>query len=235
MAFCRFQGLARVGVSLCVLLFLSVLLNRFHVDTALADWLYQMQGGQWLLKDHWLTAVLVHKGGKYLSAILLTGVVLMGLLSLRMPRWAEWRRPLWYIVISFAVGTVLVSWGKSVTHVSCPWDFDRYGGQMEYLSWFKQLWVRNGSHCFPAGHASTGYGWLALYFVGLHYQSRWRWAGLGFAVGFGLVCGIAQQLRGAHFLSHDLWSFGVCWIVAQVVDLLMLQPTRTQQSNTTKH
>jgi membrane-associated PAP2 superfamily phosphatase len=47
--------------------------------------------------------------------------------------------------------------------------------------------------------------------------------------------GIAQQLRGAHFLSHDLWSFGVCWIVAQVVDLLMLQPIRTQQSNTTKH
>lgn len=233
MAYRRFQGLAHVGVSLGVLLLISLLLHSFQADTLLADWLYQMQGGQWLLKEHWVTNVLVHKGGKFLSAILLTGVILMGLLSFRMPRWAKWRWSLWYILVSFAVGTLLVSWGKSVSHVSCPWDFDRYGGQSAYLSLFEQLWVRNGSHCFPAGHASTGYGWLALYFVGVYHQSRWRWVGLGFAVGFGLVCGIAQQLRGAHFLSHDVWSLGVCWIVAQAGYWLMLQPTRTQQSNAT--
>ena len=25
-----------------------------------------------------------------------------------------------------------------------------------------------------------------------------------------------QQLRGAHFLSHDLWTLGICWLVAVV-------------------
>jgi membrane-associated PAP2 superfamily phosphatase len=26
--------------------------------------------------------------------------------------------------------------------------------------------------------------------------------------------GIAQQFRGAHFLSHDLWTAMICWTVA---------------------
>ncbi len=30
----------------------------------------------------------------------------------------------------------------------------------------------------------------------------------------GLIFGISQQLRGAHFLSHDLWSLTICWLVA---------------------
>lgn len=233
----RFQGLAArlacsVGCSLGMLLLITMLVNWFNVDTMLADWFYQAEGGQWLFRDAWVTSVLVHRGGKDLSAVLLIGVIVAWLMTYRKPQWAQWRRPLLYVVLSFAVGTLLVSWGKSFTHVSCPWDFDRYGGRTEYLSLFQQLWVRNGSHCFPAGHASTGYGWLALYFVGVYRGSPWRWAGLGFAVLFGLVCGISQELRGAHFLSHDVWSFGVCWIVAQVGYLLMSQPTQTHQSNT---
>ena len=31
--------------------------------------------------------------------------------------------------------------------------------------------------------------------------------------------GIAQQLRGAHFMSHDLWTAGICWVAAASVSL----------------
>jgi membrane-associated PAP2 superfamily phosphatase len=27
----------------------------------------------------------------------------------------------------------------------------------------------------------------------------------------GLLFGFSQQLRGAHFLSHDLWTLAICW------------------------
>jgi hypothetical protein len=27
----------------------------------------------------------------------------------------------------------------------------------------------------------------------------------------GVVFGATQQLRGAHFLSHDLWTAAICW------------------------
>ena len=39
-------------------------------------------------------------------------------------------------------------------------------------------------------------------------------AGSVLLAGAGLVFGSGQQLRGAHFLSHDLWSLAVCWFLA---------------------
>jgi membrane-associated PAP2 superfamily phosphatase len=35
--------------------------------------------------------------------------------------------------------------------------------------------------------------------------------------GTGMVFGLSQQLRGAHFLSHDLWTAALCWLVAVAV------------------
>ena len=34
------------------------------------------------------------------------------------------------------------------------------------------------------------------------------------ALATGLLFGLAQQLRGAHFMSHTLWSAWVCWMMA---------------------
>jgi membrane-associated PAP2 superfamily phosphatase len=31
------------------------------------------------------------------------------------------------------------------------------------------------------------------------------------------VLGLAQQWRGAHFMSHTLWSAAVCWMIAWLV------------------
>jgi membrane-associated PAP2 superfamily phosphatase len=33
-------------------------------------------------------------------------------------------------------------------------------------------------------------------------------------LGLGVIFGLAQQARGAHFLSHDLVSLGICWLCA---------------------
>ena len=35
----------------------------------------------------------------------------------------------------------------------------------------------------------------------------------------GLVFGIGQQLRGAHFVSHDVWTLGLCWFIATTLAL----------------
>ena len=29
-----------------------------------------------------------------------------------------------------------------------------------------------------------------------------------------MLFGFSQQLRGAHFLSHDVWSAAICWLTA---------------------
>jgi membrane-associated PAP2 superfamily phosphatase len=49
---------------------------------------------------------------------------------------------------------------------------------------------------------------------------KWRLLGLAVGGGLGLLFGISQQLRGAHFLSHDVWTAGICWATALLTYLL---------------
>jgi membrane-associated PAP2 superfamily phosphatase len=44
---------------------------------------------------------------------------------------------------------------------------------------------------------------------------------LSVGLGLGLLFGFAQQLRGAHFLSHDLWTLGIAWSAALTLYLAM--------------
>ncbi|QNM95305.1 phosphatase PAP2 family protein [Chitinimonas koreensis] len=76
--------------------------------------------------------------------------------------------------------------------------------------------------CFPAGHATTGFGLfgLVLYWYGrAAWSTRLAWLA---AFACGLALGIGQQWRGAHFLSHTLWSAWLCWAACLVVAGLLL-------------
>jgi membrane-associated PAP2 superfamily phosphatase len=86
----------------------------------------------------------------------------------------------------------------------------------------------SGDNCFPAGHASGGYAWLAFYFLGVYKQSAWRWVGLGFALSIGLIFGVSQQLRGAHFITHDLWTLGICWFFSLLIFKLIFLAKASQ-------
>lgn len=104
---------------------------------------------------------------------------------------------------------------KSWTHVDCPWDLLAYGGGRDFHALLAAVPADAPvGRCFPAGHASAGYAWVALYFFFLPTRPQWRWRGLGTGVGAGLVFGISQQLRGAHFMSHDVWTLMICWLTA---------------------
>ena len=35
----------------------------------------------------------------------------------------------------------------------------------------------------------------------------------------GLLLGLAQQVRGAHYMSHTLWTAWFCWATAAGLDL----------------
>ena len=136
------------------------------------------------------------------------GVVLDG--SARAYRWG-----FVYLVVAVAGSTLLVALLKDVTHVNCPWSVDRYGGEVPYLStWREVLHHGRSGRCFPSGHAGSGYALVAWYFFCRRFAPRWRWVALGVAIGLGVAFGVAQQLRGAHYLSHDVWALAICWFVA---------------------
>lgn len=193
----------------------STVLMGLGGDQWLADRFYQMEGQHWALQNAWVTSHLVHHGGKWMSTAAALVVVVLCTHAWRRPRAAAWRWPLLYLVLAVALGTGVVSLLKSVTNMDCPWDLARYGGLREYVGVFaaRPHGMPRGV-CFPAGHSSAGFAWIGLYFFALMVRPAWRWRGLAVGLLAGAVFGLAQQLRGAHFLSHDLWTLATCWLVS---------------------
>lgn len=124
------------------------------------------------------------------------------------------------LAIGGVIASATVAIIKSGSHTSCPYDLSAFGGLAQYRShWLG--WTSSdggGGRCFPAGHASVGFafvtGWFALR-RDLPAMAR-AWLALAVVAGFGL--GFVQQIRGAHFMSHTLWTGWVCWTVGWVID-----------------
>ena len=47
--------------------------------------------------------------------------------------------------------------------------------------------------------------------------TAWLWT----ALAVGIFLGLSQQLRGAHYLSHTLWSAWLCWTVGLAVEYVV--------------
>jgi len=204
------------------LLLASGLLMAGGGDVWFADQLYRWQGGYWALKDNVWTQQLIHQGGRYIS-VLCAGLLILALLRTYFDsRWQGLRKPLFYVLLTLGLSTGFVALLKSFTAMDCPWHLQRYGGTREWIGLFS---ARPADYaavaCFPSGHASAGYGWMGLYFVALHLAPQWRKYVLCWVLAVGALFGIAQQLRGAHFLSHDLWTLGISWTVAVLLYRLM--------------
>jgi membrane-associated PAP2 superfamily phosphatase len=208
----QYRGTIR-AVLLIALLF-SLLNEYWGVDRKLADSIYLAGGHSWAWQNNFWLQKIIHNGGRSCSIGLELIILAFYLLSFLNAELKKNRKILVYLLVSVIISTCLVSLLKHALHLSCPWEFSIYGGDLDYLSRFSQLWLANGEGCFPAGHASAGYTWICLFFVGVHFKSRWRWLGLFIPLIVGLVFGFAQQLRGAHFISDDVWTLTLCWVTA---------------------
>ena len=210
-------------VPVIVFLALTTLLMGLHWDFWLADRLYALEGHAWTLQSAYVTQDLLHASGRQASKNAWFVLLLVLLISLFAPPVRQWRRPLAYLLLATLLSTVAVGALKRYTNMDCPWDLLRYGGSHSYYGLLTDRPPSLGrAQCFPGGHASAGYAWIALYFFFSATRRRWRWWGLGFGLATGFLFGIAQQLRGAHFLSHDLWALMICWLVALALQRLML-------------
>lgn len=201
--------------------------SLLHGDVWLADHVYAWEGHAWALREARVTQQVIHLLGRDLSAMAWLAVLAAWLVALGRTSLAPLRRPLLYLLAATALSTLLVAWTKSWSNMDCPWDLARYGGTRPYIGLFalRPTGMERGA-CFPAGHAGAGYAWLALYFFLLAVKPNLRWLGTGIGVGAGLLFGISQQLRGAHFLSHDMATAAICWSSAMVLHAAFWRPAR---------
>lgn len=130
--------------------------------------------------------------------------------------------------LQLALGTLLalvvISSLKYTSYTSCPWNLHEFGGTAAYVShWAWGIRDGGGGNCFPAGHASAGFAFMVGFFAFRHTSQKIARYWLLAAMAAGLTLGLAQQIRGAHFMSHTLWTAWLCWSTAALLDLGVTQ------------
>ncbi len=182
--------------------------------------LFGSAGGFALRDNWWLTAVL-HDGARNASwalTLLLAAMAVKPLGVMRRMTRAERVGLLLSMLASVAAMSLL----KQMSSTSCPWDLHEFGGAARYVShWRWGVSDGGGGHCFPAGHASAGFAYLAGWFWLRRAAPRAAAAWLVGALVLGFGLGLVQQMRGAHYMSHTLWTAWLCWAVSGAVWWLM--------------
>lgn len=189
------------------------------LDLALAHLAGGPQG--FALRDHWLLTDVLHTGGRYLAWLLVIGLCLAVVWPVGALRTLPTARRL-QLAVSALLASALIALLKTGSLSSCPWDLNEFGGVARYAShWVGWLQPDGGAgQCFPAGHATSGFAFLGGWFALRHTQPRLARAWAALALLAGLVLGVAQQLRGAHFMSHTLWTGWLCGMTVWLTDPL---------------
>ncbi|MGV3742730.1 MAG: phosphatase PAP2 family protein [Burkholderiaceae bacterium] len=196
------------------------------IDLRLSNWMYDENLAEFPWRDTWFASVFMHKWMKYLFILVgmcAAAVLLASRYIPAMARSSDQKRRLAVVVLSFLSVPLIISLMKSQSIHHCPWDLERYGGFAPYLRLFDSLpeGIKPG-HCFPAGHASSAL-WLPA-FAAFWLPHQPRRALFIFVMGLlpGLLLGWVQQMRGAHFLSHTLWSAWIAGLIILILSRLLI-------------
>lgn len=187
------------------------------LDLPMARWFGDSQG--FALRDNWFMVHIAHEGARRLAWAIALGLALciwwpVGPLR----RIACARRA--QLVLAALLSLAAMALIKRASATSCPWDLAEFGGVARHVShWALGLADGGRGHCFPAGHASAGFGFLGGYFALAHHSPRAARTWLAAALLAGLALGLAQQMRGAHYMSHTLWTAWLCWTTGWLCDL----------------
>lgn len=163
------------------------------------------------MRKHWFFYDVMHHWGKQL--LIVFGLIMLSLYaaSYKFEALSRWRWSLGFSIIAMILLPVLITKLKQFSGIPCPWSLELFGGAHPYLHSFQFSSKSDSGHCFPAGHASGGYALLSLYFAYWPFVRKKIYLLLLPGLIVGLSFGLAQQVRGAHFFSHDLWTAALCW------------------------
>lgn len=186
------------------------------LDRAVMHWWADAQG--FPLRHHWLLERVLHDAVRQLATLAFLALVALVVWPVGpLRQLGRWQRA----EVATGTGLALVAVNAIKRHslTSCPWDLQDFGGVARYVShWSWGLTDGGAGHCFPGGHASAAMAFLALALPWLaSTDPGQRRQGQRILVGVlivGLLLGLTQTLRGAHYPSHTWWTAVICWAVA---------------------
>lgn len=190
------------------------------LDTILAGHFFNSTD-QWMYRDSFFLEKILHKGGVILSLALLLAFLGRFLYLHKLDGDKKHRDYAGFIFLSSVLTIVTVFFLKRWSTLPCPWNSVAFGGGINPPELWKAfaLDLPRG-HCFPAGHSSGGFCFLSMYFGYTFIYGKRNFITLIPGLLIGAIFGITQQMRGAHYLSHDLTtillSITLSWITSLI-------------------
>ncbi len=205
----------------CLLLLTAIIFEYSGFDIWWDSHFYNFHQHVWPYRHHWLFDTILHSGGQMFDKfVILLWLIIFITVHFKTSLF-RYRKITRYFFCASAVGPIIVGILKSTTHIYTPWDLVIFNGKMPYIRIFDAVPPDAPvGFAFPAGHASGGYCFLSLYFVLHQICPRQMKYGLWVGLLLGIIYGAGQQVRGAHFPSHDLFTLVICWYSALLVYLL---------------
>jgi membrane-associated PAP2 superfamily phosphatase len=215
----RAAPLRWITIPLLIATLLLILDLTTDLDRTLTRYAYDAHSAGFPLRNNYWLDVVMHHWTKY--AVVTVGFLAAAafVLSYALPPLEPHRRVLLFLALAIALAPLSVTVGKAASARHCPWDVEEFGGLVPYTRMFEPIApaVKPG-HCFPAGHASTGFALMAFYFAAYARGMRKAAAAaLTIGIAAGLVLGAGRVLQGAHFASHVVWAGLVCWAVMVIL------------------
>jgi len=127
-----------------------------------------------------------------------------------------------YLVVALLTIPILTWLVREGSASACPRDLAAFGGELAQRPFLDFSWQAIGSgRCNPSGHMSSYSWWLALCF--LRPPQRRGLGVLILCIVAMFALGSVQILKGAHFMSHlifSVWWAGVACLILVRVCLL---------------
>lgn len=203
-----------------------------RLDFAISN-LFYVQGQGFIGRHNDFLEDVLHDRAKQLVIAVGVLAIIGFLLSLLPTRLRPLRRTLGYLVLAMALSTSFVTPLKKITQMHCPWSLEEYGG-VEHFSPLlgpRAVSVEKPGNCWPGGHAAAGFALFALFFALRDRCPRSAKAALVTAMILGTLFSLVRMLQGAHFLSHNLWTAALCWLIGLgLYDLMLYQPASSPVS-----
>ena len=219
------------------------------LDIKTAQWFLREDGKfhapQWCL--------FIYTYGLIPGQILFVGSTILFCISFFSHRIIQFRWYALYISLILIVGSGFFGHAvfKKFWNRPRPKQVELFGGKYPYCSMIRPYTGSSDRflRSFPSGHATIGYYFFSLYFLGKRLSQRWlSRLGLCITSVLGSLIAWARMAQGGHFLSDIVVSLFIMWMTAYWLDYYFerklykklyvnphLKATPTLQCNTEIH
>jgi len=192
-------------ISFLVIFFLFPVGGQIDLDL-IQPWV--SSDGSFPLKGDWALAKLNHTYVKQVLTAVYLSFFVLWCASFKIKKLKAKRWQYGYFFAVSMLCTCVIGLIKAHAAHACPWAMTTATS-----TGFIWNFSATAGHCFPGGHASTGFALITGFFIFRLDQKKLAWFYLFSALILGFAMGWAQMMRGAHFLSHNLWTAWICMAI----------------------